>query len=348
MRSPFLRSRLVTLGALTLAYGLLAGCRSPEPVSEQIVGSTMGTTYSVQLPTLPDGLTVDTLLPQIEAELATINAQMSTYMDDSELSRFNAAPAGDWFPVSKELAEVVLAGIAMSDRTGGAFDVTVGPLVNLWGFGPAGRRGSPPSSEELQAAQAHVGYERLQARTDPPALRKEVDALYVDLSAIAKGYAVDRLAELLEDRGVTTYFVDIGGEVRTHGLKPDGSAWTLGIEEPRADGRALARAVRMPDGAMATSGDYRNYFEVNGKRYAHVLDPRTARPVEHGLASVSVFAASCIEADGLATALLVMGADEAFSFAEGADLPVLLIERRDGELVQRATSRFDALLESPS
>jgi thiamine biosynthesis lipoprotein len=266
---------------------------------------------------------------------------MSTYLPDSEISRFNRFRSDEWFPVSSDTATVVAAALEVGKNTAGAFDISVGPLVNLWSFGPHAAPPKVPSEEAIQDAMAKVGLSRIEVRQDPPGLRKTHPDVYLDLSGIAKGFAADAVAELLRRRGLHRFMVEIGGEVRTGGRKIDGSAWRIGIERPLSDTRAIQRVVELEHLALATSGDYRNFFEQDGRRYSHTIDPRSGRPVEHDLASVSVIAETCMFADAMATALVVMGAERAFRYAQENALDVLLIVRESSGFAERATAGFD-------
>jgi thiamine biosynthesis lipoprotein len=294
----------------------------------------------VQVPRPPAGLDDAALYERISAELASVNERMSTYQADSELSRFNVAETTDWFPVSAELVRLTDTALAVSTLTNGAFDVTVGPLVNLWGFGPEVKADQLPSQAEIDAARARVGWDLLHTRVEPPALRKDRTDLYVDLSAIAKGYGVDRMAAVLEDVGITDYLVEIGGELRGRGRNAEGEPWRIAIERPDAGRRAVLRVVALTDRAMATSGDYRNFFELNGKRYSHTIDPATGRPVDHQLASVTVLAERCAEADAWATALLVLGPARGMTVANERGLIALFVERFGDELRVTESTAF--------
>ena len=315
---------------------------SLEPVA--LSGPTMGTRWSVKVSQLPAGITADELQAEIETRLERINDLMSTYRADSELSRFNRAAADEWFNLSPETATVIKAAIELGTRSNGAFDVTVGPLVNLWGFGPT-KIDSAPDDEAVDRTRQAVGLDKLELRADPPAVRKQVAGLEVDLSAIAKGYGVDEVGRLLEAHQVGNYLVEIGGEVRARGKRPDGSSWRIGIEAPVEGRRELALAVALDDAAMATSGDYRNFREQIGRRWSHTLDPRTARPVEHTLTSVSVVTPECMEADGLATLLMVLGPAEGYDWAVDQQLAALLMVREGDKLVERPTPAFRRLLD---
>jgi thiamine biosynthesis lipoprotein len=248
----------------------------------------------------------------------------------------------EWFDVSSDVALVVATAQQIAEETGGAFDVTVGPLVNLWNFGPDPQPQRLPADEEIEAARSRVDYRAIEVRRSPPALRKSRPDVYVDLSAIAKGFAVDAIAEMLDKQLVGAYMIEIGGEVRTKGKKPDGRRWRIGIERPVATGRLIQRVVELGDDALATSGDYRNYFDWNGQIFSHEIDPRTGRPVEHSLASVSVIADDCMTADALATALIVVGPEKALEYAERHDVDVLLILRRGDAFEEIATRGFES------
>ncbi|MBC8867973.1 MAG: FAD:protein FMN transferase, partial [Planctomycetes bacterium] len=274
------------------------------------------------------------------ARLKYINDRMSTYLPESEISRFNQTQNDDWFEVSPETAAVLGEALEISEKTAGAFDVTVGPLVNLWSFGPEGRHEEIPTDDEIEKAKADVGFRHVEVRSSPPALRKTFPDAYVDLSAIAKGYAVDEVARVMDGLGITRYMVEIGGEVRTRGRKQDGTFWRIGIEKPVSTARVLQHIVELEDRALATSGDYRNFLEKDGQRYSHTIDPRTGRPVEHNLASASVISDNCTFADAMATALTVMGPDEAFRYATNNDIDVLLIIRVPDGFEVKTTKGF--------
>lgn len=334
--------------ALLLSMTLATGCdRRPGRDALTLTGATMGTTYSVVLPGLHRGDDGAAALHRgIDAVLDEVNDLMSTYRADSALSRFNASASVDWVDVAPELARVVGAARDISAASGGAFDVTVGPVVNLWGFGPEVTADELPTQAEIDAALARVGWERLQVRDEPPALRKAMANIYVDLSAIAKGYGVDRVAALLEGEGITDYLVEVGGELRGRGSSPRGDAWRIAIERPETSRRSVFRVVELHDTGMATSGDYRNYFEIGGERYSHSIDPATGRPVTHRLASVTVLAPSTMLADGWATALLVLGPERGFALAQAKEIAALFIVRAEGGYEAKATAAFDAATEA--
>lgn len=307
-----------------------------------ITGVTMGTTYAVKLRDVD--VEIDALRSQIDTLLVRINEQMSTWRRDSELSRFNNSRTPGWFPVSSETAYVVEAAQAISVLSDGAFDVTVGPIVNLWGFGPEGRNAERPSEQQIKRAMERVGYRKLEVRASPSALRKQHPEMYIDLSAIAKGFAVDEVARLLDERHIRAYLVEIGGELRARGSKPDGSPWKVAIERPLPGERVVQSIVALRDQAIATSGDYRNYVEKDGRRYSHTIDPRTGRPIAHALASVSVIASSAMRADALATAIMVMGPEEGYRLAAREALAAQLIIRAGDRPRVLVTPRFESYL----
>lgn len=313
-----------------------------EPAPIRFRGETMGTTYTVQLSETMSESDRLVVARAIEETLESVDHKMSNYRADSEVSRLNRAPAGEPITVSPETFDVFLESQRISELTEGAFDVTVAPIVSLWGFGPETGTPAPPSQESLDRARSRVGYRKLVVDDDARTITKSVAGLECDLSAVAKGYAVDRVAERLEEHGIGSYMVEVGGEVRTSGKNPKGEAWRIGIERPVPGTRALYRIVPLSGLAMATSGDYRNFFEVEGKIYSHLIDPRLARPVEHHLASVSVIEGTCMRADALASGLLVLGPEEGFDLAVREDLTALfLIRTESGEIEEKATPAFE-------
>jgi thiamine biosynthesis lipoprotein len=308
-------------------------------------GPTMGTTYSVKV--VAPGLSPAArarLHGAIRSELAQVNALMSTYDPESELSRFNVFESAQPFGVSADTVAVLSAAREVSELTRGAFDVTVAPLVRAWGFGATEVAPGEPSAADLDRLRAIVGYRLLEIDPASARLSKTVPATTCDLSAIAKGWAVDQVAELLLERGHADFFVEIGGDLRAHGRRHDGRSWRAGIERPRVGKRSVFRVVELQDLAMATSGDYRNYYEKNGKRFSHIIDPRSGRPVSHRLASVTVLHADAMRADALATGLAVLGARAGAELAEREKLAAYFIEYRSGGgFLSTATPAFAAL-----
>lgn len=327
----------------------LACCESgPTDRTVHLAGSTMGTRYELKL--VPDpGQTVPADFPvRVETLLADINRQMSTYDPDSELSRFNRNPSNDWIPASPELVTVAEEGLRLGQLTDGAFDITIGPLVNLWGFGPEPRPDQVPSEAAISQARQQVGFRMLQLRHQPPALKKARPDLSVDLSALAKGYAVDQLAALAERHGIQHFLVSIGGDVRAKGHNGHGQAWTIAIERPVPGQRAVQRLLRLNDQAVSTAGDYRNFFEQDGQRYAHILDPRTGWPVARTVASVTVIAASDLEADATDTALMAAGAERGWQLAVAHHIAAffILVGANGEGFSERYTPEFAPFLQA--
>ncbi|WP_323844077.1 FAD:protein FMN transferase [Microbulbifer magnicolonia] len=304
----------------------------------------MGTSYHITVVDVPAAVQRAELQQQIDAELRQVNREMSTYIEDSELMRFNRGPVGQAVPVSAPLAEVVALSLDIFRRSDGAFDVTVGPLVNLWGFGPQPEPEQIPDDATIASLLQQVGSDALVVQRAPDRITRS-RPVEIDLSAIAKGHGVDRVALLLEQQGIRNYLVEIGGELRTLGVNPKGRHWRIGIESPDPAGRVVQKPISVSGKSVATSGDYRNYYERNGVRYAHTIDPRIGRPLQHRLASVTVIADSCAEADGLATALNVLGADAGLELAEREQLAVFMLVKTDAGFEERYSSAFAPYLE---
>ncbi len=301
-------------------------------------GRTMGTTYHLTLIAQSELLEQSKIQSEVDAILEDVNDKMSTYRPNSELSLLNQNLSTDPVGLSADTAKVIGQAIELGELTQGALDITVGPLVNLWGFGPDGRPNKVPSFEKIEQVKTHVGLDKIQL--DGSLIRKADPKVYIDLSSIAKGFGVDQVADYLESIGINNYLVEIGGEMRLNGQKADGSQWRIAIEKPVSFDRAVQQVIEPGDAALATSGDYRNYFEQDGVRFSHTIDPTTFKPINHKLVSVSVIAPSCMEADGLATALNVMGPEKAFDFAKKHDLAVYLVVKSDSGFDVLFTEQF--------
>ena len=331
-----------------VGWGALWACAPTETVPALHVfdGATMGTTYVVRVVTADiwGQARRDRLRDLIQAALDDVESKMSHYRSSSELSRFNQSRGTAPFPVSAETIDVVRHAHRVSELTGGALDVTVGPVVNAWGFGPSEPGVLPPDAALLARLREHVGYTKLELDPIASTLRKTDPELECDLSAVAKGYGVDRVAKALREEGVTRFMVEVGGEIVAVGLNQQGVPWRIAIERPVPEG-GVQRVVLLSGHAMATSGDYRNVREVDGRLLSHVIDPRTGRPVVHQLASVSVVEELCVVADGLATALQVLGPDDGYALAVERGWAALFLVRDDtGAISERATPAFEALL----
>tara|TARA_R110002111_G_scaffold126741_5_gene191439 strand:- start:17592 stop:18671 length:1080 start_codon:yes stop_codon:yes gene_type:complete len=350
----------VNRGKKTLRRGVLllllcltgTACQTDEATSvsegwekRQIQGPTMGTSYHVTICTPSSEQVNETQLKQeIDGLLQKINQQMSTYIKESELSRFNQGPPDQWFDVSPEVVQVVDAGLALSNDSAGAFDMTVGPLVNLWHFGPDPGKKTIPESSRIDAARQSVGYHHIQVRHDQPALQKLIPDVYLDLSAIAKGYAVDVVAAHLEAQSIDNYLVEIGGEMRARGANDRRLPWKVGIEKPVSETRVVQQIVPLSNLSMATSGNYRNFFEVEGVSYSHTIDPRTGRPVHHTLASVTVVGETCMNCDAVATCLMVLGPEKGYNWAKDRKIAAYFIVKEGTGFSERYTPGWQELL----
>jgi len=334
---------LIAAAAMLLGLTLLSGCGTPANHPHTFSGATMGTSYNVKYA----GDKENDLQTLVDERLSELNQQLSTYQNDSVVSRFNAYRETDWFPVTQDTLYIVKQAQTISTQSGGAFDITVGPLVELWGFGAAATVSQPPASSAIDEAAKRTGFNNIEWRDTPPALKKNNAAIAIDLSAIAKGYAVDEVSQLLESKGINNYLVEVGGEIRAAGFKPGNELWRVAIERPAVGSRTVQMVLPLSDQAIATSGDYRNFFEYEGKRYSHSINPQTGWPADTGVGSVSVVASTAILADAWATALLVVGVDEAIRLSEKYGLAVHIIERKtDGDdirLVETSSRAFKKL-----
>lgn len=335
---------LVVLSTATWHRLYLAPLLGPQ---FEFSGETMGTTFLVKVAATEMPREAHARLgAAISETLLRVNAQMSTWDEGSELSRFNWHPADAPFPVSPETIAVFLAARRVSEESGGAFDVTIAPLVAAWGFGASAQVPGGPSPDKLAALRLRVGFEKVRADVAAGTLEKDAADVVCDLSAIAKGYGVDALADAVHALGFSDHLVEIGGELRARGTRPDGSAWRVAVEAPAArpgDERSLREIVALVGQAMATSGDYRNFYEQDGVRVSHTIDPRTGEPIRHALASVTVLHPEAMYADAYATALNVLGPEEGLALARALDLAVYFIIRaEDGTFTTLETAKFAA------
>ena len=328
---------------LLLSALVLAACGDSRLPQLELTGSSLGTTFKVVLVDPPDTLATEALESDILTSLSDVDVLASTWRDDSELSAFNADPSVDWIVVSATFCDVLQQAIAVSRETGGAFDITVGPLVNLWGFGPEGQIQEPPSDDAIDTTMQNVGVDKIETECSNRLVRKAAPSLYVDLSGWAKGYAVDEIAGLLNASGLENYLVEIGGEVRVSGHNSENRKWAIAIEAPSTSERVPHAVLRVTDTSVATSGDYRNYFAYGGEHYSHTIDTRTGRPVTHDLAAVTVVNTSAAYADAMATALLVLGPDEGPSLATKLGIAGYFLVRSQTGIHEITTPVFDQL-----
>ncbi|MFZ3185459.1 MAG: FAD:protein FMN transferase [Pseudomonas sp.] len=324
-------------GAVVLLCLGLLGCDAP-PL--EFGGPTMGSSYSVKYLPGARGPTVAQAQAATEAILAEVDQQLSTYRDDSLIARFNALPANSCQTLPAEMLGLVTFGEQLSQQSAGAFDLTLEPLLNLWGFGPQARGERVPTSSEIAAARLQVGHQHVQVKGQQ--LCKDA-AVALDFNSVAAGYAVDRITAKLAELGVGSYLVEVTGEVKAQGQKADGSPWRIAIEAP-LDNQQVAQRILPLDGyGISTSGDYHNFFEQDGQRYSHTLDPLTGAPITHNLAQVSVVDRSVQRADGLSTLLMVLGPERGLAFAEREGIAALFVSRAGTGFVSHSSSAFTRL-----
>lgn len=337
------RRRTLLLGALGTAA--LAACQRADAPADaarvHLSGETMGSTYNVKLDRA--GQPVERIAEAVRAALQSVDARMSRFRPESELNALNGSAAGVPVPLSPELFTVLAAAQDVSRWSSGAFDVTVAPAVESWGFGVNQQR-RVPAAAEVVLQRGKVDWRALQLEPVHRTATKRRPGMQADLGGIAKGYGVDAVATALEGLGVCEYMIEVGGEVRTKGVNGAGEPWQIGIEEPDALPQRARHVVPLSGRAMATSGDYRIFFEQDGQRYSHEIDPTTGAPVGHRLCSVTVVAADCLHADALATALIVLGPERGFELAERSGVAAQFIERiARGRYSDRMTSAFASL-----
>lgn len=329
---------LVLLVALSIHRFFIA---EPPRSAVEIRGGTMGTTYAVRLDVESlDGEEREQASSAVAAVLDEVNRLMSTYDSTSELSRFNRSPGTDPVPLSPPTLEVLQVALEVARGSGGALDVTLAPLIEAWGFGAGQAPPAAPDSATMARLLRGVGYEKLTLDLEAGTVTRSEPEITLDFSAVAKGYAAERVADTLAALGYDRVLVEVGGELRAGAPKADGSFWRVALEEPDVAGRVLHRVIEVADEGVATSGDYRNVLEMDGVLHTHLLDPRTGRPAQHRGASVSVVHSSAATADAWATALAVLGVDEGLPVADREGLAALFITREGDDFVSRASAAF--------
>lgn len=340
-----LAAGMILLVSLTIwRLGCSAPTAPPHRGTSDFSGPTMGTKYTVRVADPVSDTLWNRLAQTIVTTLNSVDSKMSTYRADSELSRFNAARSTEPFAVSAQTARVFDLALQVGRETEGAYDITVGPLVNAWGFGPQGPT-TQPTDEEIEILLSQIGYDKLKINVNTNEIWKWQSDIYCDLSSIAKGFASDEVARALLELDIRNFMVEVGGEVRAEGLNAEGKPWRLGLRNPVRDSSDYFRIVPLSGMSMATSGDYQNIYTTDGKRYSHIIDPRTGRPVESSLTSVTVLHDECAMADAYATALTVLGPEAGLEFAEKMSLAAVFIARQDdGTFSETSTTAFDALV----
>ena len=328
------------VSSLLVASFLLLGC---EAKIEGFGGPTQGSHYEIKYVPGSQTPSLAEMRNEVEALLGQIDQQMSTWRADSDLSRFNRLPAGSCQQLPAPVLELIAKGDQLAQESGGAFDLTVEPLLDAWGFGPQSRGRHVPTAEQIERARLLIGHQHLSRKGDQ--LCKDV-AAEVDLNSIAAGDTVDRIAALFASRGIESYLINVTGELKGQGKKPDGSPWRIAIEAPDEDRQVAQKVVALDGLGVSTSGDYRNYYEENGQRFSHTLDPRQGRPISHKLAAVTVFDRSAMRADGLSTLLMVLGPDEGYAFAKDHQIAAFFVTRSAQGFETQSSPAFDRLFDA--
>ena len=343
----YYRARVLLFLFVALLTGP-TGCATDSSFSEynklQVEGTTMGTYFRITYWAKPgfDEISLDESIQQI---FHNVNQMMSNWNPSSEVSQFNNHRSKNWYPVSDQVVQLVTQSKKMSELSGGAFDITAGALIGAWGFGPGEERRIPDPQDVTKALQS-VGYLKLESRSEPPGLKKLEPEMGLNFSAIAKGFAIDRIAVLLESKSISHYLIDIGGDMLANGGYPDGSAWEIALEFPDFVGLNVYKVFSVTTSAIASSGNYRNFFEQDGETYSHILDPRSGKPVSHNLLSVTVFDATATQADALATTVMVLGPDAGLKLLNDQGKQGILLVRSEDSVVEIRTDRLEIPFQS--
>lgn len=333
---------------IAFLFFIMTGCDEQADVRTETVytGSTMGTTFMVKVIDLPKEIEPDQVKSGIDKVLKDVNDKMSLWVADSELVQFNQSKVTDWQDISDDLYTVISAGNEISRQSNGRFDVTLEPLIKLWGFSKDKRSSQNPTAKEVSDALKNIGHQKVHLDPNGKRIKKDLPDLTINLSAIAKGFGIDQVARYLESKGVGHYMVEIGGDLRVKGSNAHHQPWKIAIETPRADSHSLHSIIDVETTGMATSGDYRNYFEKDGERFSHIIDPRDGRPIRHKLASVTVLSTDAMTADALATTLLVMGEEDGLNWAEENQIGAFFLIRDGDRFMEKKTSQFHAFIQN--
>ncbi|MGY5956190.1 FAD:protein FMN transferase ApbE [Kosakonia sp. BK9b] len=342
MAMTFLRA------GLTAALLFLVGCDTAPQVKPTVLeGKTMGTSWRVSLVDI-NPQQAQALAQKIQAQLDADDRLLSTWKNDSALMRFNHAASTAPWPVSPEMADIVTTSLRVGEKTDGAMDITVGPLVNLWGFGPDKQPVKTPDQAQIDAAKARTGLQHLSVinRAGEQFLQKDLPDLFVDLSTVGEGYAADHLARLMEQEGIARYLVSVGGALASRGMNAQGQPWRVAIQKPTDKENAVQAVVDINGHGISTSGSYRNYYELDGKRISHIIDPRTGQPIQHALVSVTVIAPTALEADTWDTGLMVLGTERAKEVVQREKLAVFMIMKQGEGFTTWMSPQFASFLVS--
>jgi len=334
----FKRSHIMINALAMLGLFFFSGCLERKELVH-LKGRTMGTNYNIKYYPSNELDDADDAGKKIDELLKEVNRQMSTYIKSSEISYFNETDRLGWLKIGEDFFNVTSYALGLAKDTDGAFDPTIGLLVNLWGFGPGGAR-KVPKGRDIEDARKRVGFDKILLNNETSEIKKKVPGVFLDLSSLAKGFGVDKVSKYLEENKVKDFMVEIGGEVKTKGTKEKKEPWRIAIEapSPKEQGKSYQKVLRISGLSLATSGNYRNFFREGGKRYSHTIDTRSGRPVAHTLASVSVADESCMKADALATALMAMGTERGLSYAINKGIPAYFVYREDGQNKQKFVS----------
>ncbi|MNZ68512.1 Thiamine biosynthesis lipoprotein ApbE precursor [compost metagenome] len=332
-------------------FFLLSACDSSPtttanaPAATVLEGKTMGTSWRVSVMNI-DKNRVDELRGKIQSQLDADDQLLSTYKNDSALMRFNLSNSTSLWPVSEAMAAIVTESLHVGYKTNGAMDITVGPLVNLWGFGPTKQPETVPGQAQIDDARARTGLQHLSVLNQygQQYLQKDIPDLFVDLSTVGEGYAADHLAALMTQEGISRYLVSVGGALVSRGLNASDKPWRVAIQKPTDQQNAVQAIVDINGHGISTSGSYRNYYELNGKRLSHVIDPRTGRPIAHNLVSVTVIAPTALEADAWDTGLMVLGPEKAKEVVRQEGLAVYMITKEGENFKTWMSPQFQAFL----
>ncbi len=341
--------KVIRYGLLAAAALLIVGCDNTTPSAPKqalvLEGKTMGTYWRASMAGVDNSRATE-LRGKIQAQLDADDRELSTWKSDSALSRFNQSRGTTPWPVSEAMSDIVTLSLRIGEKTHGAMDVTVGPLVNLWGFGPGKQPVQTPTQAQIDAARALTGLQHLRIINSAGQqwLQKDLPELYVDLSTVGEGYAADHLARLMEREGISRYLVSVGGAVTTRGLNAEGKAWRVAIQKPTDRENAAQAIVDLNGHGISTSGSYRNYYELDGKRISHVIDPTTGQPIQHKLVSATVIAPTALEADGWDTGLMVLGTEKAKEVALKEGLAVYLITKEGNGFSTWMSPQFKTFL----
>jgi thiamine biosynthesis lipoprotein len=297
---------------------MFTACHRPKEI--KISGQTMGTTWSLR-----SAQATDSTREFIQSHLDQREAVLSHWRQDSAVSRFNDSRSTDWQPVPRELIQIVEIAREIASKTDSALDITLAPLIDLWGFGAQGPAKCIPTEQQLAEAKIHCGWQHLQTRLDPPALKKNIPDLRINVACVTEGFIIDELTALLKQEGLSDCLLEVGGEVAAIGHEPGGTPWRVGIQTPGATPGDSLQTLPLSDLCIATSGNYRHRFAKDGQSYSHLIDPHTGRPIEHALTSVSVIHTSSASADGYATALMILGPTRGREIANKLGLRVIWI-----------------------